>query len=201
MSDGPATLVPVLTDDDRPGDDEFAGLPLPGDEDFESTAAQLPVIKAAWRFLGPFYQSDHLSDAWPHMDPTLQLCWAQWWAEANRSAMEAQLRDPAKLASALAVAGPAHGFWPFFERVVLRDFRAAFPANPNTWGIGTAPRVIGPDIELLYLHPEIPPGGIWPEGAAAEVIPLVMRYDGTEWRVLNLGSERIPEPGMPPLLM
>ena len=73
--------------------------------------------------------------------------------------------------------------------------------NPNTWGIGTAPRVIGPDIELLYVHPEIPPGGIWPAGTAAEVLPLVMRFDGTEWRVLNLGSEGTPEPGMPPLLM
>ena len=49
MSDGPATLVPVPTDDDRPGDDEFADLPLPGDDDFESTAGQLPVIMAAWR--------------------------------------------------------------------------------------------------------------------------------------------------------
>jgi hypothetical protein len=67
VSDLPATLVPVPTDDDPPGDHEFAGLPLPGDDDFESTAAQLPVIKAAWRFLEPFYQSDHLSDAWPHM--------------------------------------------------------------------------------------------------------------------------------------
>lgn len=53
---------PVLGDDDRPGD-EFASLPLAGDDDFGSAAAQLPVIKAAWHFLGPFYQSDQLSDA------------------------------------------------------------------------------------------------------------------------------------------
>ncbi len=48
---------------------------------------------------------------------------------------------------------------------------------------------------------EIPPGGMCPAGMAAEVLPLVMRFDGTEWRVLNLGSERIPQPGIPPILM
>jgi len=79
-------------------------------------------------------------------------------------------------------------------------FSAAFPLDPSTWGIGAAPRVLAPDVELLYVHCQIPDGGYWPVGASAQVVPLVMHLGERGWRVLNLGSERIPEPGWPPTL-
>ena len=90
--------------------------------------------------------------------------------------------------------------WEHFERVILRDFTAAFPLDPSTWGIGAAPRVLAADVELLYVHRQIPEGGVWPSRASAEVVPLLMRLGGGDWRVFNLGSERLPEPGWPPRL-
>jgi NAD(P)-dependent dehydrogenase (short-subunit alcohol dehydrogenase family) len=62
------------------------------------------------------------------------------------------------------------------------------------------PRVLAPDVELLYVHRQIPTGGYWPAEATAEVVPLVMRFAEEGWRVLNFGYERIPIPEWPPTL-
>lgn len=170
------------------------------EEDFDATAAQVPLISSAWRFLKPFYESRSLAQVWRHADPVLRLCWAQWWLHANRAAVQADGYDLDGVAEALAAEPAGHPLWPHFERVILRDFSAAFPLDPSTWGIGAAPRVLAPDVELLYVHRQMPVGGYWPDDASAQVVPLVMHLGERGWRVLNLGSERIPEPGWPPTL-
>lgn len=170
------------------------------DEQNAETTAQLPVISAAWRFLVPFYEDKDLAAAWPHADPTLRLCWAQWWADANGPAMQANGHNLDEVARALADDNGRHGLWPDFERVVIRDFQAACPLESGSWGIGTIPRVVAPDVELLYVHRNPPAGGIWAPGAAADVLPLVMRLMDDVWRVLNLGYEAVPVPGWPPKL-
>lgn len=170
------------------------------DDDLAGAAAQAPVMMAAWRFLEPFYEDKDLDAAWPHMDPRLCLCWAQWWAEANQTALQAAGFDAKAVARALAQAGAGHRLWPDFERVIIRDFQAAHPLDPQRWGIGVAPRVVGPDVELLYVHRDLPAGVIWAPGASAEVVPVVMGLTEGLWRVLNLGGEVIPEPGWPPRL-
>ena len=78
----------------------------------------------------------------------------------------------------------------------MRDFQAAYPLDPRSWGIGVAPRVVAPDVELLYVHRELPVGGVWAPEATAQVVPLIMVLTSNRWRVLNLGSETIPEPGV-----
>lgn len=165
-----------------------------------ATAAQLPVISAAWRFLVPFYEEKDLGAAWRHTDPTLRLCWAQWWVGANRSELLADGRDLEEVVRELASTEGRHDLWPHFERVILRDFQAACPLDPGSWGIGASPRVVAPDIELLYVHATVPDNGVWAPGAVAEVVPLLMRLSEEVWRVLNLGYETIPEPGWPPKL-
>lgn len=74
------------------------------------------------------------------------------------------------------------------------------PLDVSNSGIGTAPRLIAPDVELLYAHRDVPEGGQWEPGAASSAVPLVMHLAEDRWRVLNLGYERIPEPGWPPAL-
>lgn len=170
------------------------------DDDFAEIAAQIPVVSAAWRFLEPFYELRSLTRAWPHADPVLRLCWAQWWLHANREALETDGYKLDSVAEALTAEGARHDLWEHFEGVILRDFTAAFPLDPSTWGIGAAPRVLAPDVELLYVHRQLPEGGVWPPGASAEVVPLVMRLGKGGWLVFNLGSERLPEPGWPPRL-
>lgn len=166
----------------------------------EAAAAQLPVVEAAWRFLQSFYGSGDLLQAWPHVDPLLRLCWAQWWLCANQAALETNGYALDEVAEALVVDEPTHPLWGDFQRVLVRDFTAVSPVDLDTAGIGAAPRVIGLDIELLYVHREVPADGLWPAGASAEVVALMMRLSGSHWRVLNLGYEAVPIPGWPPQL-
>lgn len=71
----------------------------------------------------------------------------------------------------------------------------------DSLGIGTNPRLLEPDAEVLYVHDITSlPGGVWQPGATTYVVPLVMRLLGDQWRVLNVGAEVIPEPGWPPRL-
>jgi hypothetical protein len=173
----------------------FHDLPI---EQQEEVRAQTEVVGAAWEFLTPFYGGD-LAAAWLRVHPSLQLCWSQWWAHANETPM-AQAGLVAKdVAQNVATAGPEAEEWTGFARVILRDFRQAWPLDPDVAGIGAAPRVIAPDIELLMVHPEAPEGNVWQPGHAAEVMPLVMAFDaGVGWRVLNFASDLMPEPGWPP---
>ena len=179
---------------------DFDPLDLPEEERAE-ISAQIPVISAAWSFLTPFYKAGDLAAAWPFADPLLRLCWAQWWLDANRIAIKQNGYDLDEEARALALDDPeANPLWQHFARVVLRDFRAAYPLNPRTWAIGAHPRVLAPDTEVLYVHREQPEGGVWLPGATSEVVPLVMHLSAGRWRVLNVGHEHIPEPGWPPTL-
>lgn len=184
----------VTSSDDSPSLD---GLTT---EEIDQLAARLPITRAAWAFLKPFYEQADLISAWPVVEPQLRLCWAQWWISANETALAADGYDREEVAHAFVRQAGAHPLWEHFEQVVLRDFRAAVPLNPATWGIGTAERVIDSTTEVLFVLREIPASGIWQPGESQDVVPLVMRHSAGRWRLLNLGYEHVPEPGWPPTL-
>lgn len=53
---------------------------------------------------------------------------------------------------------------------------------------------------LVHLIPT-PPQGAESPGQTRSPVPLLMQYDHpTGWRLLNLFSEQIPDPGQPPHL-
>ncbi|MGB7981550.1 MAG: TIGR02391 family protein [Candidatus Nanopelagicales bacterium] len=166
----------------------------------DQLAVRLPVSNAAWDFLVPFYEQADLISAWSAVDPQLRLCWAQWWIGANQDALQAAGYDCNEVAQALVRQAGSHPLWQDFERVILRDFRDGFPLNPETWGVGTAERVIDSITEVLYALPEVPESGLWQPGETRDVVPLVMRHSAGRWRLLNLGYEFVPEPGWPPAL-
>ncbi len=184
----------VTSSDDAPN---IGGLTT---EEIDRLTARLPITKAAWAFLQPFYEQADLISAWLVVDPQLRLCWAQWWISANERDLEADAYDREEVAHALVRQAGAHPLWEHFERVVLRDFRAANPLNPATWGIGTAERVLDSTTEVLYVLREVPASGVWQPGETQEVVPLVMRHSAGRWRLVNLGCEEVPEPGWPSAL-
>ncbi|GAB2756496.1 hypothetical protein [Sinomonas soli] len=170
------------------------------DFDREEALAQARVVHRAWEFLQAFYAGD-LASAWLFMDPTLRLCWAQWWVQANDESLHSGGCRPEDVIAALAVSpGRGHRLWSDFSRDVVRDFQKAFPLDVDSAGIGATPRALGLDIELLYVHREPPAGGPWKPGGSSEVVPMVMSLSHGEWKVLNLGYEAIPTPGYPPAL-
>lgn len=170
------------------------------DDILHDIAAQTAVVSAAWKFLQAFYGGD-LTAAWSVMHPLFRLCLAQWWADANRDSFEATGYSVEKTAEELAQSSPGeHELWSSFARVILRDFRSAFPLDPDRAGIGSTPRVLALDTELLYVHPEPPANGLWQSGASSRAYGLVMQLTEGQWAVMNWGSEAVPSPGYPPTL-
>jgi hypothetical protein len=170
------------------------------DEEDSEALAQSEVVSIAWEFLHAFYKGE-LVKAWDVVHPQLRLCWLQWWATANKDALLQSGYELVGTAEELARGVPKeHPLWADFERVLLRDFRNAYPLSLATSGIGAASRVIALDTELLYIYPEIPPGGIGEENAASFMYPMVMQLGGSGWTVLNWASDVIPTPGYPPTL-
>ncbi len=180
--------------------EDFDPAQLDPDERAE-IAAQIPVMSAAWRFITPALQNNDLAAAWPAVDPSLQLCWAQSWLELNRVDVAADGYDLDEVAVAFTDDPPCHPLWRHFSRVLLRDLRGVADLDPDTWGIGGNARLLAVDIELLYLQDKTGlEGGVWQPGQERFVVPVVMRLTDTQWRVLNFGSETIPTPGWPPTL-
>lgn len=168
--------------------------------DFDETLAQVPVVQAAWEFLQALYDGD-LQGAWQLMDPTLRLCWAQGWVHHNDSKLRASGYDPDELITALVDdADAGHEWWESFSAATIRDFHQAIPLDVEAAGIGSTPRAMAMDVEVLYVHPTPPQGSLWKEGEARAVFPLVMRFANEKWGVLNWGFEAIPTPGYPPIL-
>lgn len=180
--------------------DNFDPAQLDPDER-EVIAAQIPVVSAAWRFIIPALQDEDLAAAWPAVDPCLRMCWAQEWLGLNSADAEAEGYDLAQVADELADEAPTHTLWRHFSRVLLRDILGIVHLDPDTWCIGANARILGVDIELLYLQDKTGlEGDTWQPGMERLVLPIVMRLDDEQWRILNYGSETIPTPGWPPTL-
>lgn len=178
-------------------DFDFDALPP---EKQQVILSQANITKTALKFLNHFYADSDLRASWELIDPTLKLCWAQWWIDANSGALESQGYDLIETAQNLVDNGSRHEVWEDFERVILRDLRAAFPLKIDQVGIGAEPRVITLNVQLLYIHKNAPEGGAWKPNESSEVVPLVLRIVDSEWKILNLGYDTIPEPGWPPQL-
>ncbi len=172
--------------------DDFDPSQLDPDER-EEIVAQIPVVSAAWRFIIPALRDDGR--------PVPSLCWAQGWLGLNRADAEAEGYDLGQVAVALADEVPTHPLWRHFSRVLLRDLHGVADLDPDVCGVGANARVFGVDIELLYLQEKTGlEGDIWQTGVERLVLPIVMRLNDNQWRVLNYGSETIPIPGWPPTL-
>lgn len=168
--------------------------------------AQLPVSGGAWAFLEPLAESG-LAAAWTAVDPLLRRCWVQEWIHSNRSQLSADGYDRETVLAELERDEPRHPLWPAFCRVYDRGLdRVLGDVKPRDRGLGTRARVVGPDIEIVYLHDRSKlPGGVWEPGTYARVHPILMRWSpdvgpNGAWRVLNLNTEVVPEPGWPPRL-
>ena len=77
---------------------------------------------------------------------------AQAWVESNANHLALVGRDKAQLVEALATASPDDPLWPAFEATMLDEFAAVWAhVDLDSWGWATAPRVVSPSRELVYL--------------------------------------------------
>lgn len=156
------------------------------------------LTSTAWSFLEPAVKDGDLRAAWPVVDPVLRLSLAQQWLVDNAADVEADGLDREEIAQDFVRDEPSHELWPHFERVHVRGLGKVMP-SPDVWGIGANTRLIAPNVELLYVHDTTDMiDGTWRPDEVREVYPILMRWDGARWLVLNVGSDLQPRPGWPP---
>ncbi|MGW4975426.1 hypothetical protein [Streptomyces mirabilis] len=168
----------------------------PDDEDIAAYAAQHAITDAAWKFAEAYWTDGDLRAAWIASHPTLRRCWAQTWLMPMREQARAEGLEPDEVVEAFTADEVDHPLWEPFARTTIRG--ADLPVNRDTWGIKLNPDFVAPDVALLRLLPT-PSDGVIHPGEHYVSVPLLMQYeDGPGWRLLNLVSEWIPEPGWPP---
>lgn len=160
----------------------------------------LELMRVAEDFLALVRQDGDLCAAWPLVDPDFRRCLAQQWLIDNRQDLDAGGFNREEVAAAFVEDEPDHPLWHHFERVHLREGARVIPSL-DVLGIGANTRLVAPDVEVLYVHDTSDmEDGQWQPGEQRWMFPVLMRWDGQRWRVLNLGSESVPRPGWPPVL-
>ncbi|MDV6244739.1 PIN domain-containing protein [Rhodococcus opacus] len=150
------------------------------------------LVSAAWAFLMSVCVDGDLLSVWPNVDPDFRAVLAWRWVQDNHYQMTIDGWEGEAVASALAVPAPEHPLWVHFERVHVRSFRAMLP-DPARWGIGTGTRIVGPGVEVLYVHEmSTLESGVWEPNIPRPVFPILMHLVGDRWLVRNLGSEEDP---------
>ncbi|PBC53618.1 PIN domain-containing protein [Rhodococcus sp. ACPA1] len=150
------------------------------------------LVSAAWAFLTSVCVDGDLLSVWPNVDPDFRAVLAWRWVRDNHYQMTVDGWEGEAVASALSGPAPDHPLWVHFERVHVRSFRAMLP-DPATWGIGTGTRIVGPGVEVLYVHEmSTLESGVWEPNVPRPVFPILMHLVDDRWLVRNLGSEEDP---------
>ena len=150
------------------------------------------LVSAAWAFLTSVCVDGDLLSVWPNVDPDFRSVLAWRWVRDNHYQMTVDGWEGEAVAAALAGPVPEHPLWVHFERVHVRSFRAMLP-DPATWGIGTGTRIVGPGVEVLYVHEmSTLDSGVWEPNVPRPVFPILMHLVDDRWLVRNLGSEEDP---------
>lgn len=167
-------------------------------DDDEVYAAQAAVMQGAWAFAGAFWVDHDMRATWKVTHPTMRRCWAQTWLLPMLDHARAEGYDPDEVIEAFTADRVEHELWRPFARTTIKG--ATLPVQRDTWGMKVNPDFVAPDVMLVRLLP-IPEGGSIRPDEQYVSVPLLMQYDdGPGWRLLNMVSEQIPEPGWPPRL-
>lgn len=159
-------------------------------------AAHSVVCNVGFAFTQAVWGDHSLTEAWPHVDPLLRRCWAQGWLKDQRQTARAQGFDPDEIVEAFTTEQPHHPLWCVFEQLQLEELHG-WRQGVHEWVVSAEHKLIGVDLELLYMLPRPEQGDVVAEGTP--FVPLLMSYDREAgWRVLNFISEQVPVPGWPP---
>ncbi|WP_405585323.1 hypothetical protein [Streptomyces sp. NBC_01092] len=171
----------------------------PESEDIAVYAAQAPLAKAAWAFVGAYWVDYDMRAAWLATHPTLRRCWVQAWLMPHLDDARAEGYDLDELAEAFADDEVEHPLWEPFARTQIEQ-GATLPVDRETWGTKVNPDFIAPGVMLVRLLP-VPDSGVIQPGERYMSVPLLMQHDeGPGWRLLNFVSDQVPVPGWPPQL-
>lgn len=148
-------------------------------------AARLRVGVPATAFRQNLVTGD-LAGVWTGIDPELRLAWTRHWTH-TRARLSGMCPD--RLATELAAPdGPSQQLWWNFEQDQLQRLRDLDHAGQR--GPAPDPPSLPEDIAVLYADPNHP--GIWVPRSDPSAVPMLMRWNGTTWLVLNYGFAHPP---------
>jgi hypothetical protein len=179
------------------GDEEFLpeleGLDLSDPVRRAQFAGHIELMNTAWKFLNTAVRDGDLRGAWELVYESLRTQLAQQWVIDNQADIRAGGFDNSSVVAGLAADPPSHPLWIHFERVHVRSFRQLLP-DSSTWGFGANTRVVGPDLEALYVHDksQMPSDGVWRPGApSGRIYPLIFRRVGNRWLLAIVGDNEL----------
>ena len=136
---------------------------------------------------------------WPATSHAYRLALTQWWMTANPAVSnDTTVKGRSREAVAEEISTGQHPLFSHLRRVLARDLRASIADLADlALAPGTAPRLVGPDIELvaLFVEENVPEGTFAP-GAIAQVVTIAVTREGGDWLVAGLNCVAVP--GWPP---
>ncbi|SFV25066.1 hypothetical protein [Micrococcus terreus] len=133
-----------------------------------------------------------LAGAWRGVDPALRWAWTRRWTHTSRAALGGLC--PVGLAIELAaLEGPAHPLWRRFASDQLQTLHQV--ERSGQWRSCPGPARPPADVTVLYADPRHLDTWALPSDPGA--VPMLMRWNGTTWLVLNYASTTIPPTGHP----
>jgi hypothetical protein len=148
-----------------------------------------------------------IGTVWPQMTDEFRLTAVQDWIWHNPQALDHPLSvnlDRDELARVLALPHPDNQLFQHVARVVMRGIREATgDVDMDELGSGSRPRPIGPDTEVVRffhladLDRDEDGEYVWPSGASARTISVIVQHTSTGWAVAGM-NDHLRRPGWPP---
>lgn len=189
--------------------DEPMDIQSPEEVAAQAGAGSVGQFVLAW--LNTILEERDWATAMRHSTPELRLARAQAWVFKAQSTGEVAGFSVHRVADELAAANEEHPLWSTFADAELRGFDQAWGDVREHLAIGTRPRPLDPDHEVVVVadyrtvpSQELDHGGF--EGklvtrADIRAWPMVVRHQGGQYLMASHnGPERMPQPGWPPTL-
>ena len=156
-------------------------------------------VEAAGRWIEAVMQDHDWEEAWSLTDDVLRLAHVQAWLWANRMEPELAGEDLDELAQTRLEEGPADPLWEDFAVAALATYDATWlEFDLRRWSVGGEPRLVGPDLEVVYFVRQAESPILVTEPALVVARPFLMRFTEGGWLVAHAGSNHLPVPGWPP---
>ena len=144
----------------------------------------------AMRWLSSVLTRRDVLEAWGFTDPLLRRELVRAWFDANphHPALRDQVRE--ELVEVLGQEEPEHPLWPAFAQTQLVELEAWLePVDLLSWGLGSAPRPVSLDEEVVILFESVPGGDRPPRDEVRRGFKFLMRHADGRWRVAGFPDE------------
>jgi len=154
-----------------------------------------------FEFVDAAWGMQSLELAWRFAAQDFRLCAAQSFLHAHEAQALHKGYNLDESALSLASSDTSHGLWRDFQAWTINPLGMQGDlADQDLWGYSATSRDEGTDLGLVYVYDKAGtnPDGTIPPGPPPRRIAFLMVKEAARWKVLNVNSLIIPQPGWPP---